>query len=250
MNDVMIEGGVVKKAAPNPTNWQFSALSANNTKIPRMFSLRSKFPPAYKQMWKNCTSTAVVAADAYYYHDPRGSWVPSATFTYYVQRAMIDKSLTKVDSGTNVENALDAVRKYGVCSATVWPNDMPHNKKPSAAAYADGLKGHEITKYYNIKTLAQIKKAIVKGYPVVSSICWAFRSIDGNTWVFNTPTKAEVKACHTGHAVVIVGYNDETELFEIRNSRGPEWGDHGYGYITYEAMKRCIWFDDTYAVVK
>ena len=114
MNDVMIEGGVVKKAAPNPTNWQFSALSANNTKIPRMYSLRSKFPPAYKQMWKNCTSTAVVAADAYYYHDPRGSWVPSATFTYYVQRAMLGKSLTKVDSGTSVENALDAVRKYGV----------------------------------------------------------------------------------------------------------------------------------------
>ena len=253
MKELELNNGVIKKSAPNPTNWQFATLATNaksSAKLPRMFSLRDKFPPAYKQIYKNCTTNAVLAVDAYYYHNPKGSWIPSTTFTFYCQRAMIDKSLTKIDSGTNIENALDAVRKYGVCNSTVWANDKPHYEKPSKEAYADGLKGHEVTKYYQVKNLTQIKKAIANGNPVCAALCWAFKYIDGNSWVFNTPTKSEVKKCHNGHAIVITGYNDETELFEIRNSRGTEWGDNGYGYITYEAMKRCIWYDDSYAIVK
>ena len=253
MNDDLMNG-VVKKSSPNPTNWQFSELitsaltSAKDAKLPRMFSLREKFPPCYKQIYKNCTTNAVLACDAYYYHNPKGSWIPSTTFTWWLQRKEVGDE--KRDVGSSVEVALDMVRKYGVCNSTVWANDAPYNKKPSKEAFTDGLKGKELTKYYQVKNLTQIKKALVKGYPVAAALCWAFKSIDGNSWIFNTPTKTEVKKCHSGHAIVIVGYNDELELFEIRNSRGTEWGDNGYGYITYEAMKRCIWYDDSYAVVK
>lgn len=35
------------------------------------------------------------------------------------------------------------------------------------------------------------------------------------------------------HAIVLVGYDDNTERWIIRNSWGPGWGDGGYGYIPY-----------------
>jgi len=39
-----------------------------------------------------------------------------------------------------------------------------------------------------------------------------------------------------GHAVMCVGFNDETRTFIMRNSWGPEWGDQGYFYIPYEYL--------------
>ena len=48
-------------------------------------------------------------------------------------------------------------------------------------------------------------------------------------------TEAEVNDIHLGgHALVLVGFNDETNVFIVRNSQGTKWGDNGYAYIPYE----------------
>lgn len=238
----------VKRKNSNPTNWQFSKLkscmSAVKETLPSSVSLKSKFPPVYTQIYGSCTANTVVACDAYYYHT--NEWHPSATFTYY-NSIKDDKPLT--DDGSTVENALDSVRHFGVCNATVWPNEKPFNKKPSKKAYADGLKGHEVTKYYNVKTLLQIKKALSLGYPIAVVVEWCFKNYDQN-YILNTPTKKEIEDCESCHAMVIVGYDDKTKLFEVRNSWGPKWGNNGYAYITYDVMKKIIIFNDSYAVVK
>lgn len=247
------DAGVLKKPEPNPTNWQFSALKAcakeTSESIPSKFSIRDKFPPCYKQPCGNCTSNAVLAIDAYYNHNPKGDWEPSTIFTYYDQRVM-DGSNVKKDCGSYVETALDSVRKRGACSATVWPNSKPFSKKPSKAAYANGLKGKKITTYRQVKSLLQIKKAIYKGYPVAISMKWPFTCIDGNTWIFCSPDDDTIAACKKGHAMVVVGYDDETQLFEVRNSWGKDWADNGYARIRYSDVKKLVYYDDTYAVVK
>jgi len=249
-----VGAGVIKKPEPNPTNYQFCKLKAcakeTAESIPTKKSIKSKFGPAYKQPCGNCTSNAALACDAYYYHEPDSGWVPSTIFTYYNQRVDQGDGKSKKDDGSSVEEALDMVRKFGACNSKVWPNSKPFYKKPSKKAYANGLKGHEITKYYQVKSLLQIKKAIAKGYPVAIAMCWAFTCIDGNTWIFCSPSDDDIEYCEKGHAMVIVGYDDETKLFEIRNSWGPTWGNGGYAYIKYSDMKRMIWYSDSYAIVK
>jgi len=37
-----------------------------------------------------------------------------------------------------------------------------------------------------------------------------------------------------GHAIVLVGYDNEKKLFIFRNSWGEQWGDKGYGYLPFE----------------
>lgn len=37
-----------------------------------------------------------------------------------------------------------------------------------------------------------------------------------------------------GHAMVLVGFDDTTRMFVVRNSWGADWGDHGYCYISYD----------------
>lgn len=249
--------GVFRKPK-DENNWQYSdhktCKATVEKALPAKKSIKNKMPKIiYKQPCGNCTSNAVLAADAYYYHDPNGVWRPSTIFTYYNQRVMDGQSV-KVDCGSCVQTALDAVRKYGACNAHVWPNNKPFSRKPSKAAYKDGLKGHEVTKYYEVLTPLQIKKALNSGYPVVAAVGWVFNCIDANTWVLSVmgkePTKQEAEECHSGHAIVFVGYDDEKQLFEFRNSWGEQWGNHGYGYLTYESVKNCVWFEDSYAVIK
>lgn len=245
--------GLKKKDAPNPTNWQFSkhkaCASQTAEKLPKKKSIKDKFGPVYYQHFGDCTANAVCGCDAYYYHKPPSTFIPSTVFTYYNSRKL-DGCLKEPDDGSSVETALNAVRKFGVCNSTVWPNTTSYKKKPSKKAYEDGLKGHEITSYYQIKSLLQIKKALNSGYPVAVSVDWAFSYYDAQTYILNTPTKKEIEECESGHAMIIVGYDDTKELFEVRNSWSDQWANKGYAYIRYSTMKKVICFDDTYAVVK
>jgi cathepsin L len=49
------------------------------------------------------------------------------------------------------------------------------------------------------------------------------------------------------HAIVLVGYDDDREVWIIRNSWGSSWGDRGYGYIPYTGhpysdLKEYVWY--------
>ncbi|WP_415062464.1 C1 family peptidase [Bdellovibrio sp.] len=41
-----------------------------------------------------------------------------------------------------------------------------------------------------------------------------------------------------GHAVLIVGYDDEQKVFMFKNSWGPAWGMQGYGFVTFEHVDK------------
>lgn len=236
----------VKRKPPNPTNWQFAALP-QKIFLPERASIKDRFGRVYHQRYSDCTANAVLACDAYYYHKKR--WMPSTVFTYYNQKKKIDKTDMSDDGGSSVESALNAVRKFGACNSKVWSNDKPFNEKPTLEAYTDGLKGHEVTKYYQVRTLGQIRQALSHGYPVVVAVAWLFDFMN-KYYTLNDVSKERAKKCDSGHAIVIVGYNDSVERFEIRNSWGEGWGNKGYGYIMYETMNNIIWWDDSYTVVR
>ena len=50
----------------------------------------------------------------------------------------------------------------------------------------------------------------------------------------SNPTEKEIESADFGyHAMVVVGYSDETKFFLVRNSWGEHFGDKGYCYIPY-----------------
>lgn len=243
-----LQAGVKRKPCATASNYLFSDHPACLAEdIPTKASIKSRMPYVYKQIYGSCTANAVLACDHYYYHTNKHH--PSATFTYHQARVIDGCGKSKRDDGSSVESALDAVRKYGVCVAEVWPNEKPFYKKPSKEAYKNGLKGQDLTTFHRLRSLTQLKKAIAKGYPIPCAVAWAFRIIDGNTWIMKPPTDEDLEDC-SGHAIVIVSYDDEKRLVEFRNSWGSQWGNNGYAYIDYDTFKKIVWWDDTYAVIK
>lgn len=235
-------------------DWIFSehpkCKASKSQKLPKKVSLKKGFGRIYNQPYGNCTSAAVLACDAYYYHDPNKNWLPSMTFTYYVQRVDICHSDPKVDAGSSVYVALKAVINYGACNSKVWQNRKPFYKKPSLEAYEDGLKGKELIEYYNVSSVADIKKALSLGYPVVVASAWPDDDRTNKENCIRVPSDKEIEESEGGHAYVIIGYDDTKQWFEIRNSWGKSFGNGGYAFMKYKHFEKVAFWNDCYAVVK
>jgi len=50
------------------------------------------------------------------------------------------------------------------------------------------------------------------------------------------PMPKKNEKCAGGHEVLIVGYDDEEEYYELLNSWGSDWGDQGFFYLPYDYM--------------
>ena len=81
---------------------------------------------------------------------------------------------------------------------------------------------------YNIKfILAHLKKPILFGIMIYSKF---FKLTKENDILY--PPSASDESLR-GHAIVICGFSDETEPFEILNSHGSNFCDHGYFRLSY-----------------
>ncbi len=55
-----------------------------------------------------------------------------------------------------------------------------------------------------------------------------------NGFVLGLPIPAEYSPTNSGHAICICGY--DTKGFIFKNSWGDDWGDKGYGWVSYDFL--------------
>ena len=155
----------------------------------------------------------------------------SESFVYYNVRHLEGKELE--DTGSSYQDVIASIGTQGICTESLHPYTSILSNAPSDEAYLDGEK-RRIIKAQNVNIkLDDIKSAIQEGYPVAISLK-IFDSFNTTTGFVKRPTKSEIESADFGyHAMVIVGYSDDTKFFEVRNSWGEEFGDKGYCYIPY-----------------
>ena len=117
-----------------------------------------------------------------------------------------------------------------IALAQNWPRLKP-----------DVIKDWDNTKGATDEEVGEICEYLDKSIPVAAGFMWpkqdSFQThtIEG-VEVMVTPRRANVI---DGHSVALVGYRRSPELpgggyFIFRNSWGPDWGDHGHGYMPFE----------------
>lgn len=92
--------------------------------------------------------------------------------------------------------------------------------------------------------IASSKKAILEGSPVSGGfhLPESFFSIKSDVWT-SDPTEVDKDWKHNGHAMAVVGFDDNKYggAFRILNSWGTDWADHGYVWMRYDDYARyCI----------
>jgi hypothetical protein len=88
------------------------------------------------------------------------------------------------------------------------------------------------------------KKAILEGTPVSGGfhLPESFFKIKSDAWI-SDPNEADKDWKHNGHAMAVVGFDDNKAggAFRVLNSWGTEWADHGYVWMRYDDYTRyCI----------
>jgi hypothetical protein len=114
------------------------------------------------------------------------------------------------DGGANIEDALEAMMKVGVCpAAKIDPKDWKGRDWP--ADWKTEAKKFRILEAFDCPTFDAVASSVQRSMPVVFGVYWG----------------------SGGHAITAVGLKkiDAAWNLEFLNSWGADWGDHGFGFL-------------------
>ncbi len=154
-------------------------------------------------------------------------------------------------SGSHGDQAMFYIATAGLNALGVCPDAlMPYaestdpQREPSAEAQAMArdfgqrwqihwIKRWSLEAPLDENQLLDIKRALVAGHPVACGMRWPKKPRGSE--LLEVPGAEEV---FDGHSVMLVGYQDDPAvkgggMLRFRNSFGADWGDHGYGAISY-----------------
>lgn len=237
---------------PDNRDFLFSELHAAATEaLPESVDLRQFCSKVETQgELGSCTANASVGAleflenkDGVAYEDL------SRLFTYYNSRRL--QGTIRYDSGASLRATVKSLAKYGTCSEDDWPY-IPGKFRimPTKSCYNDALN-HTVTAYAKIYSLQDMKKCLAAGYPFVIGLA-LYSSFESEkvavSGIVNMPTRRE--SMLGGHAVLVVGYDDKSQRFIVRNSWGEDWGQRGYFTIPYKYLSNSNLAGDAWTIRK
>jgi len=235
--------------------------------LPDNFSLEMYLPYLYPQTGSTCVAMSIALARTIMYAKSMGfrdtktitQNQMSPYFIYYLGREELDYACNK---GMNPVIALTIAQKIGFekFSNIEYPNYWPFTKEflcpksfdflpPEKQNHLKNAFRYRIKDFYVTKSVAGVKTALSKGYPVIVAmqIPSSFESCTTNYW------KSQVGENRSnvvgGHAMVAIGYDDNIDggCFRIANSWGVNWGENGKIWIPYNEFQ--YWLDGAYLMI-
>ncbi len=209
--------------------------------LPPSVDLTAKCPAVYDQgQIGSCTANAIGAALEFdRMKQGLADFMPSRLFIYYNERAM--EHTTGSDSGAQIRDGVKSVSKQGDCPETEWPYDPSPaqdnkllTKRPTPQCYKDAKK-YTAVQYQRVdQSLAQMKGCLATGSPIIIGFT-VYESFESSAvaQTGDAPMPSPGEQVLGGHAVLVVGYDDATSRFRLRNSWGTGWGKNGYFTLPY-----------------
>ena len=166
----------------------------------------------------------------------------------YEEARKID-TFPDTEDGTDIRSAMKILLNNGVCTEQCWPYIPGNPGNPCEEAEADAAK-YKIKTFAAINGIQDMKSALVNNGPFVIGVVvfdsW-FQPVVKETGEIPLPTPEEINklredpSAFGGHAICIIGYDDQTQHFKFKNSWGKNWGSNGYGTIPYDYLKDYGW---------
>lgn len=142
------------------------------------------------------------------------------------------------EGGSKTVGMSEILKTYGTCSSGQLPfidsktcTAIPANLVGEAAKNKTG--DYKILDKSEFLNTDELKSWLYAGFPIwfAADVEDNFQDLkNGEVW---TSSSGEA----TGHAMVLVGWDDTKKAFKVANSWGKNWASNGYGWIDYEYLK-------------
>lgn len=163
---------------------------------------------------------------------------------YDYSEAWIYWNCKKIDGydgeGTYLRSAMRVLNKIGVPTEKAWPysDDKLNIGEPKSWASLIS-KWALIGTYYKVESAEQAKETLVEDGPFMMGVPCFYDFFFPVNGVIKDPNDGD--KIYGGHAICACGYDDERQLIKFKNSWGTDWGQNGYGYISYNYFNKYSW---------
>jgi len=158
----------------------------------------------------------------------------SELFIYYNER-VIDGTVNE-DAGSYIRTLAKTLKETGVALEQYHPYDVSKFKeKPGFPAYF-GARFFRIKNYYRVMNIDECKQAIANNIPVVIGMI-----VYSNLFNYSYGVYSSIAGNKAGgHAICVVGYDDDSNCVIIKNSWGRNWGEEGYFRMSYDMYNQLV----------
>lgn len=145
--------------------------------------------------------------------------------------------------GSRLSDAMELLQRSGDCPASVFDFNVEDCERQPAPAIVDLARRDTISDYLTLfgrqddaKTkIWKVKRALAQREPVIIGMEIRQNFYQLNQARFWWPDLGNTNPAG-GHAMTVVGYDDQVQAFLIFNSWGTNWGDKGYIRIKYDVF--------------
>lgn len=142
-------------------------------------------------------------------------------------------------AGSVIQDALDTISSQGIADWAI----MPYNENDCETQPNDLQKSlaepNRIVEYFYLDenlALEQTKASLLNDQPVVIAVT-IDRSYFGARDENGIHVYRKFESGDAGHAMLVVGYDDDMNAFKVVNSWGKGWGNQGFVWIDYQAWE-------------
>ena len=145
--------------------------------------------------------------------------------------------------GASLESGMELLKAKGVVSEMDYPyvsNELGCQRPPPTQDLLEKAKTWRTTGWGRVelrepRNANDLKVFLANQEPVVFAIDVGSGFNQLGKEVMRVP---EAESNRGGHAMVLIGYDDRRGAFKILNSWGEDWGDKGFGWISYELFMK------------
>lgn len=216
------------------------ATTAMMGSLPLSKDLSNWFPvPGNQGGQGSCVAWAVGYALKFYQEAVERRQSVSQALTFSPAYIYNQIKINGCENGSDIKVALNLLKSEGVCPMSQFPYDSNNCHRIPSSMDKNSARPYTIAEWRKVSldNEAEIKSHIASGFPVVIGMYVddGFKELYGDN-IYRGPSGAE----RGGHAMVVTGYDDSKGAFKVINSWGTNWGNGGFGWISYQAFKQRV----------
>lgn len=189
----------------------------------------------------DCTAWATTAAKSCLEAMDQG-WSPNQPATMFSPAFIYPQINHGTDDGSSVIDAALLMQKVGAATLKTTPYiPLDYKTQPSDFAFEEAGR-YRIQEAYILETPELLKLVLQENIPIVVCARLTPNFFDGR---FASYTKEmhlqgmkrrQPDQPHSKHAMVLVGYDEPSQRYLLRNSWGEDWGQGGYCWVDFDVI--------------